>query len=433
MKGKQILSLLLAFLCTLLIGCQWEQDKTAEVSTPPSAVTEPEPVQTPAPSAEDEDTVDKEETVYVQAEADGSPKKVTVEVRLRNPRDGKPIQDLSNLTDVRSTKGDEEYTWNGDALVWENHGADISYKGESTQTLPVSVRMSAELDGKKIAPEQLAGKSGHLVLRFDYKNLTEETVTVQAKQKDKKGQKKKSQPKSREYTVKVPFVAMTALFLSDEVFTNVKVTNGECMKSDEQTMVVGYACPGLAESLRLAEFEATEEIEVPEYVEVEADVTDFELDFTATVLTPEMAGKLETDSLDDLDEMAQGMEELADATDKLTDGTEELHKGLKKLKGYMRKYTKAVHAVRQGSEELRKGLKTLNSHTEKLQAQMEEMEKNLPDHDEQQAEEKTPAELLREAQTALDKVSSFTQGVESYCQAVEGGKGSAIASLGGID
>jgi putative membrane protein len=151
------------------------------------------------------------------------------------------------------------------------------------------------------------------------------------------------------------------------------------------------------------------------------------------VLTPEMASKLETDSLDDLDELAQGMDELSDATDKLSDATGGLHKGLKKFQSYLRKYTKAIHTVRQGSEQLRKGLKTLNSHTEKLQAQMEEMEKNLPDHDAQQAEEKTPAELLREAQTALSKVSSFTQGVESYCQAVEGGKGSAIASLGGID
>ena len=394
MRSKQILSFLLcaALLCTLLTGCQWGQEKSAEVSIPVVTVREPEQA-SPHP-ATDTEGADKEETVYVQADADGSPKKVTVEVRLRNPGDGKPIRDRSNLTDIRSTEGDEEYTWNGDALVWDNHGADISYKGESTQTLPVSVRMSARLDGKKIAPEQLAGKSGHLVLRFDYENLTEETVTVQAKQKDKKGKKKKSQPKSREYPVKVPFAAMTALFLSDEVFSNVKVTNGECMKTDDQIMVVGYACPGLAESLRLAEFEATEKIDVPEYVEVEADVTDFELDFTATVLTPELAGKLETDSLDDLDEFAQGLDELSDAVGKLSDATGKLHKGLKMFRGYLRKYTKAVHAVRQGSEKLKKGLKALNSQTERMQEQMEAFSAQLPEAETKQTEQKTPAELL---------------------------------------
>ena len=434
---KQILSLLLcgALLSGSLTGCQWGQGKAeAEVPAPSPVTAEPEPAQATVPSEKDEDTVDKEETVYVEAQADGSPKKVTVEVRLRNPGDGKPIQDRSNLSDVRSTEGDEEYTRTGNVLLWDNHGADLSYKGESSQSLPVRVRMSATLDGKTLPPAQLAGRSGHLILRFDYENLTEKTVTVRPKKKKaKKGKKKKSQPKAKTYTVKVPFVAMTALFLSEDVFSNVKVTNGECMKADDQTMVLGYACPGLAESLRLADFEATEELDVPEYVEVEADVTGFELDFTATVFTPEMAGKLETDSLDDLDELAQGLDELSDATGKLSDATGKLSKGLKKFQSYLRKYTKAVHAVRKGSVQLRKGLRALNRQTAKLQEQMEELSAQLPEAETQQAEQKTPAELLLEAQSTLDKLSSFAQGVENYAQAVEDAKGSALASLNGID
>ena len=178
---KTLLSLLLcgALLSGSLTGCQWGQGKAeAKVPAPSPIESVPEPIQTSTPSAEDEDTVDKEETVYVAAQADGSPKKVTVEVRLRNSGDGKPIRDRSSLTDVRSTEGDEEYTRSGDLLLWDNHGADLSYKGESDQPLPVRVRVSAQLDGKTLPPAQLAGKSGHLVLRFDYENLTEETVTV---------------------------------------------------------------------------------------------------------------------------------------------------------------------------------------------------------------------------------------------------------------
>lgn len=438
MRGKQVLSLLLsaALLGSTLTGCQWGQGKPeAEVPAPAPVVSEPEPVQEAAPSEEDEDAVDKEETVYVQAQADGSAKKVTVEVRLRNPGDGKPLRDRSDLTDVRSTEGDEEYTRSGDTLVWDNHGADISYKGESSRPLPVKVRMSAELDGKTLPPEQLAGKSGHLKLRFDYENLTEETVTVQQKKKKaKKGKKeKKSDPKVKTYTVKVPFVAMTALFLSQDVFSNVKVTNGECMKTDDQTMVLGYACPGLAESLRLADFEATEELDVPEYVELEADVTDFALDFTATILTPELAGKLETDTLDDLDELAQGMDELSDATGKLSKATGKLAKGLKTVQTYLKKYTKAVHAVRQGSVRLKKGLKVLNRSTAQMQKQMEQLAKQLPPDEAGQTREKTPAELLGEAQTAMDRLSGFAQGVEGWCQAAEGAKGSVLTALNGID
>ena len=212
-----------------------------------------------------------------------------------------------------------------------------------------------------------------------------------------------------------------------------KVTNGECMKTDDQTMVLGYACPGLAESLRLADFEATEEVDVPEYVEVEADVTDFELDFTATVLTPELAGKLETDTLDDLDELAQGMDELADATGKLSKATGKLAKGLKQFQKYLKKYTKAVHAVRRGSVKLRKGMKLLNLQTAQMQKQMKQLAKQLPPEDAQQTGEKTPAELLEEAQAALDQLSSFAQGVEGWCQAAEAAKDSALATLTDLD
>ncbi len=439
---QSALSLLLcaALVCAPLSGCQWEQGKPETV--PPAPVPVAEEPAPPAPlTAPDEDEPDKEETVYVQAQADGAPKKVTVEVRLRNPGDGKPVRDRSNLTSIRSTKGDEEFTQTGDALVWENHGEDISYKGDSAQPLPVRVRVSAELDGKTLPPGQLAGQSGHLKLRFDYENLTEQTVTVQPKKKkDKKKKdkkKKETEPKAKEYTVKVPFVAMTVLFLSEDVFSNVQVTNGECIRTDDQAIVVGYACPGLAESLRLADFEATEELDVPEYVELEADVTDFELDFTATILTPELAGKLETDTLDDLDELAQGLDDLAEASDKLSDGAGKLSSGLRKFQKYLKKYTKAVHTVRKGSVQLRKGLKSLNAGTQALKEQMEQLEKQLPQPDEGSdslnAQEQTPAALLQEAKKVLDKLGSFAQGVESYCQEVEDAKGSALTSLEGID
>ena len=53
-------------------------------------------------------------------------------------------------------------------------------------------------------------------------------------------------------------------------------------------MIIGYACPGLSENLNLSDSELTKDIELPEYVEVTADVTDFELDFTATGSTGRM-------------------------------------------------------------------------------------------------------------------------------------------------
>ena len=116
-----------------------------------------------AETSSDEDAgewKDKTETVYVDANADGSVKKITVKDWLRRNGDGEII-DFSNLKDIKNTEGDEEYTQNADGTItWENKGEDISYEGTSNQQLPVTTKVTYYLDGKEIKPEDLAGKSG---------------------------------------------------------------------------------------------------------------------------------------------------------------------------------------------------------------------------------------------------------------------------------
>ena len=71
-------------------------------------------------------TVDKAETVYVKADANGNKKEVTVEEILKASKDGKDITDASILEDIKNTKGDEEFTKAEDGtLIWENNGEDI--------------------------------------------------------------------------------------------------------------------------------------------------------------------------------------------------------------------------------------------------------------------------------------------------------------------
>ena len=103
-----------------------------------------------AETSSDEDAgewKDKTETVYVDANADGSAKKITVKDWLRRNGDGE-IMDFSNLKDIKNTEGDEEYTQNADGTItWENKGEDISYEGTSNQQLPVTTKVTYYLDG----------------------------------------------------------------------------------------------------------------------------------------------------------------------------------------------------------------------------------------------------------------------------------------------
>ena len=217
-----------------------------------------------------EENWDKQETVHVTAAPSGKAKEVEVEVILRQKGTG-PIQDKSILTDIRNTEGDEEYTVLSDGILsWQNQGEDIHYKGNADPaSLPMEIDVSYRMDGVISTPQALAGKSGHLVIRFDYKNKLERTVEVGKKS----------------YTVPVPLMAMTLVPLDEDVFSNVKVTNGKVISMDDSGLAVGMVLPGFSKVLNLQSLSYTEDVDIPEYFEISADVTDFSLDFTATVVS----------------------------------------------------------------------------------------------------------------------------------------------------
>lgn len=293
----------------------------------------------------------KAETVYVKAAADGTPLEIKVSEWLKIMKAGETIEDFSVLEGIENTEGDEEFTRKQDGtIVWENHGENISYEGTTKQELPVSVKVRYYLEEKEVKPEELAGQSGRVRIRFDYENHTLQAVKV----------------KSKEVESVVPFMMCTFLYLPSDVFSNVEVTNGKLMESEEQSIVVGIAFPGLNESLHLKEYEPTKEIEFADFFEITADVTDFELEFTATLATSGLLDELETEDLEDLDEMSENMEELENATKELEDGTQELFDGVKEMKGYMNAYMEGVSAVDEGIGKVKDGVNALKEQNKAL-------------------------------------------------------------------
>ena len=94
--------------------------------------------------------ISKEETVYVNANADGSEDQITVSNWLKNAGTEKNLQDESELKDIKNVKGDEEFTQSGNELTWQTDGEDIYYQGTTTKEPPVSVKFTYYLDGKEI-------------------------------------------------------------------------------------------------------------------------------------------------------------------------------------------------------------------------------------------------------------------------------------------
>lgn len=380
-RGRgRLTALLLSFALLLSVGlsgcASGETAEQTDASGAEAAVPAPEEVvYTPSSMTED-----KTETVYVKADAEGTPQEITVETRLRNPGEGEEILDYTRLTGIKNTEGDEEFTLSADGtLVWENQGEDIHYKGVSGDTLPVTVRISYYLDGEAIQPEALAGRSGRVTIRFDYENHTAETVTVE-ENAPLEGDEEEDAPREKvrkEVTAPVPFGVVSALFLSSDTFSNIEVTNGKVIDLDGESVVIGYAFPGLAESLKLADYEPTEELTIPDYVEITAEVTSFSLDFTATVVSSGLLSELDLTDLEDAEELIDDMKQLSDASQELVEGTQALYDGAEEFSGYLSDYVKGVSLVDQGADALTKGLKQLKDSKDALQQGAAALEEGL--------------------------------------------------------
>lgn len=267
---------------------------------------------------------EKEETVYVVADPDGTPNEVIVSDWLKNYLGADTIEDVSDLTDIENVKGDEKFTQNADGtLTWQADGNDIYYQGKTDRDLPIEMKMTYYLDGEEITPEELAGKSGKVTIRADYTN----------KEKAENG-------------VYVPFAAVTGMMLNKN-FTNVEVTNGKVVSDGNNQVVVGFAFPGLCESLDL-DSKNLEDVNIPDYMEVTADVKDFSLDMTMTFVMSDILQELDVDQDIDLSGIEDAIDSLSDASAQLVSGSRELADGTGTLLNGINAYTSGVSTLKSG-------------------------------------------------------------------------------------
>lgn len=290
-----------------------------------------------------EKEIGKEETVYVLADSTGKERKVIVSDHLINDENKDTIEDASTLKDIENVKGDETFKQDGSKLTWQADGNDIYYQGTSTKETPVSQTITYSLDGKEVKPEELAGKSGKVTIRFDYTN--NETV--------------KTKIDGKEEEIYVPFAAISGMVLDDS-FSNVKVTNGKVISDGKNNIVVGYALPGLKESLDVDDSDFDGDVSIPDYVEVTADVENFSLSTTMTVVM-NATNFISKDGDADLSEVDDMLDTLTDATDQLKDGSGELADGVDTLKSKMGEFKDGVGTLKNGIKDYTDGASTLST------------------------------------------------------------------------
>lgn len=291
---------------------------------------------------------DKDESVYLISDANGNVNKTIVVDHLKNKDKKDTLEDASNLSDIENVKGKEKFTQSGDKLTWQAGGKDIYYQGTATAEPPVTQKVTYYLDGKEISPEDLAGKSGKVKIRFDYTNTTSYTETVN-------GEKQ---------TVSVPFAAVTGLVLGDG-FENIEVTNGKAEVSDSSSVVLGYALPGLKNSLGIKDKDLDGDANIPEYMEMTADVENFSMPAAMTFVV-NASDYVSTDGIDtsDLDDMINDLKDastqLQDGSKTLAEGTDTLADGLSTLQNKLGTFASGVGTLQSGLKTYTDGVSTLS-------------------------------------------------------------------------
>ena len=302
---------------------------------------------------------DKDESVYLISDANGNVNKTIVVDHLKNKDKKDTLEDASNLSDIENVKGKEKFTQSGDKLTWQAGGKDIYYQGTATAEPPVTQKVTYYLDGKEISPEELAGKSGKVKIRFDYTNTTSYTETVN-------GEKQ---------TVSVPFAAVTGLVLGDG-FENIEVTNGKAEVSDSSSVVLGYALPGLKDSLGIKEGDLDGDVNIPEYMEMTADVENFSMPAAMTFVV-NASDYVSTDGIDtsDLDDM---INDLKDASTQLQDGSKTLAEGTDTLADGLSTLQSKLGTFASGVGTLQSGLKTYTDGVSTLSGGLNTLNSNVP-------------------------------------------------------
>ena len=280
---------------------------------------------------------DKSEIVHAKAKTNGNIYETEVDVSLRNNH-AEAITDTTNLSDIRNTKGDEACTLEGNTLIWENKGEDISYNGKSEEPLPIQTTITYKLDGKDVTSEDLANKSGNVEITYQFQNITDPVV---------------------------PFAVMTVLALDTDEFSNVKVNHGKVISLDDSLIVLGYALPNIEEELNLKSLDLTDDIdEIPSSVTITCDTTNFTLDFSSIVFTN---GLLKDEgNKDSLKDITDSINDLQNATKDIVDGTGDLFDGVTSYQEYTGQFHEALIKLKDGSKNLKDALNTMNAQKSSL-------------------------------------------------------------------
>lgn len=243
---------------------------------------------------------------------------------------------------------------NSSGTVYKNIASIIEEKESGTENtqedinkeLPIDCKITYNLDGKNISAEELVGKSGKVKIIMEYENKLGEEINVGGKQE----------------TVYTPFLVISGVVIDNEMAKNIEISNGKIINNGNKAIAIGFALPGMKESLNLDK-------DIPNKIEITMQATDFELGNIMSFATPKILEEGSLDDIyDDLDEVYSQVYDLEDASKQLEDGTITLRDGIITLSNGANDLNNGAQTLNNGAQTLNNGAKDLKNGIDTLKA-----------------------------------------------------------------
>ena len=273
----------------------------------------------------------KDETVYINLNNDGSLKESFVTEHLINNKKENQIKDISDLTDIYNTNGNETFIKDDYGLLWETNGNDIFYRGNTKKEIPIKIDIKYYLDNKEYSLNEILGKVGKIQIKIKFENIDKHYVSTLGKNM---------------YT---PFVTVLGTMIDAENNSNVKINNGKIINNGSKYMVIGLSTPGLYDSLKLDSLKSMDEIVIT------YETKKFELANIYSAITPKVLDEADLNVFNKLNNFYSGIKELQESIEKIEDGAKKLSDGASKLNDGTSKISENMAIVSEKLESIQSG------------------------------------------------------------------------------
>lgn len=300
------------------------------------------------------DSITKDENVYIILNSDGTVKKQIVSCWVHSDDGLKGVEDISALKDITNVKSTVEPQIDGGRVLWNTDETDIYYNGTIEKQPPISVAVEYTFDGKRMKAEDLIGKSGKLTINIKLQNNLKETKMIEGKSR----------------TIYTPLAATIVMDLPNDIFTQVKAEDAQIF-TDSRHQIINYVTlPGIADNFDGIMEDALEDFDsnLKEEFNITADVEDFEMPEIVIAAATSLVDLKDININDKVTELTEGIDELEEASKKIEDGVSLLSDKLDEFDGKMgelrngyAKFDNAVKDVLAGTSQLVSGTDQLKN------------------------------------------------------------------------